>query len=750
MGAPAHYFISRANDDLDALSCVFDRGLDRGTSHTLWSLPLQPCSLGRGWSNPGSSAVMAVAKRSTLSFFTDRTDWPYLALRLRAEPHHLNDRLQTMRIQLNRQVIGTVEVPNSWTTISVPVPAGFIRKGVNSVKLEFGYRAAIEPPRKRKPKGPLAAIYLREITLTTSDPKGKLFETLRRIVPFDSPTNGSSSTQVYDRNLERFVISKAGTLVMPIALSSSVEQLEVEAHWSATGAHDIGQITLNLLGASSGAFLSVPFSAFNAEGSRSVRASMPVAPLAGEMCVLWIDVKGRMEGAAIEFSKPRLISPRLDIEDRHTAHRTADKKLDRPDIVLITLDAARPHHFSGYGYHRPTTPQIDRLAEESLTFTNAFALVPNTLRSVPTMITGLSFLNHLVTEDDSTLGGAATTLAEVLSDAGYRTACFSATPNNSRAIGDDQGYQEFFELWNEVPRSRSRNPHYLSSRVIEWLASVDPVQPLHLQLHYIPPHAPYAPSPRFDLFTDPHYRGGIDGSPGSILGIDRGELTFDATDMEHLVALYDGNLRAADDAVGEVLAALSERPRWRDTVVLVTSDHGEAFYEHRRMGHNKTVYDEMLRVPFILRLPEATNAEGQVLDRLVTLADITPTLLAAASLQSDVHFDGIDLVSNTPLGNGLDTRFFIARTADETPTLGLRTQRFKLVLHNSGQGRLFDVVEDPGERRNLRFSHREVFVGLGLMLTRELAKPPSLTGTTRESELPESDREMLEALGYVE
>jgi arylsulfatase len=750
LDAPTHYFIPRAGDDLDAVSCVFDRGLERGTSHDLWRFPLQPCSLVWGWSNPGRDAVMAMAHRSSLSIFTDRTDWAYLALRVRAEPHPSGDRVQTMRIRLNRQEVGTVDVPISWNTISVPIPEGALRTGTNRVSLQFAYRAAKPPSRKRKSVGPLVAIYLQEIRLTNSEPKGALATALRRLVPSTSPTGAPSSSQIYDRDLERFAVSTAGTLVVPIALPDRVEQLEVEARSVAASDPDIGEVTLNLQGTASGTLVSVPFPAFDAAADRSVRAGISVSALAGESCVLWIDVETRTEGMKIEFSKPELISSIHAIEEGRTGPRTAIAGSDRPDIVLITLDAARPHHFSCYGYDRPTTPEIDRLAAESLVFTNAFALVPNTLRSVPTMMTGMSFLNHQVTFDNSTLDEAATTMAERLADAGYRTTCFSASPNNSRAIGLDQGYEEFFELWNEVPRKLSRDPHYISRRVREWLATVDDGRPLHLQLHFVPPHVPYTPAARFDLFSDPLYQGIFDGSPTQILRIDKGRVSFDADDLNHLIALYDGNLRAADDAVGEVLAALRERPRWRDTVVLVTSDHGEAFYEHRRMGHNKTVYDEMLRVPFILRLPRGIDADDYDLDRLVTLADLTPTLLAAASLEPDTRFDGFDVVRGARLRRDTDGRYFIARTADETPTWGLRSRRFKLILHNSGQGKLFDVTEDPGEQRNLRFTNREVYVGLGLMLTRRLIEPPSLSGATMKTELPESDRKMLEALGYIE
>jgi arylsulfatase len=185
-------------------------------------------------------------------------------------------------------------------------------------------------------------------------------------------------------------------------------------------------------------------------------------------------------------------------------------------------------------------------------------------------------------------------------------------------------------------------------------------------------------------------------------------------------------------------------------VVLVTADHGEAFYEHQRTGHNNTVYDEMLHVPFILRLPGEIDSGDFDLDRLVTLADIAPTLLATASVQTDSGFDGFNLVEKTRDARGPDNRFFVARTAHHTPTWGLRTRRFKVMLANSGQGELYDLFRDPGEQRNLRFSSREMFVGLGLILTRNLIEAPSLSGGERISELPDSDREMLEALGYVE
>jgi len=422
----------------------------------------------------------------------------------------------------------------------------------------------------------------------------------------------------------------------------------------------------------------------------------------------------------------------------------------QPDIVLITLDAARSDHFSCYGYHRPTTPNIDRLAEESLVFTNAFALVPNTRQSVPTMVTGLSFINHQVTSKDLMLADEATTLAEHLKDSGYHTACFTGTPNNSRSLGTDQGYDEFVELWTEISKKESIDPHVLSKRAIEWLERNHDSGPLHLQLHFVPPHAPYRPAAPYDLFTTSDYDGPFNGFPGSILRNREGRNEPSTTDLEHAIASYDGNLRAADDAVARVLAALQKRPNWMDTIVLVTSDHGEAFFEHRRMGHNNTVYDEMLHVPFILRLPPGFATAEIDVDRLATLADIVPTLLAAASLQPGRSLDGINLLAPRQPAGEADERTFAAKTAHSRPTRCLRSSRWKVIVSNSGRGELYDLENDPREHMNLRFSNRSEFLQRGRLLTRRFLSAPLLPKKVQDTEVTEQDRDMLKALGYVD
>jgi len=750
--APMHFFVARDHVDRDELRCSFTLGLDRRRLHDMWSLPLQPCRLSRGWSVPNKRGVMAYAKTAEVEFFVEKTDWTHVVLRVKAVTHPSGDRTQKISIRLNGQRLSAVELPRGWQTIAIEIPPGELCSGLNTWTFNFAYRAPSTESRT-SPSQPRFAVRLREISLVTAPPpRGPFVELRRRIARQVSVRPPSASTQVFDQKSGRFVIPTAGTLMLPMDLPANADRLEFSIVGSEPPDRDGKWPAVEVQGLGDGRSYS-PVSATleesveNTEHERRYRFA--VDQFAGQACVLSIENGPVPEHAPIEISRPKLITRPIPTNDGSVPGRDA-VTTSQPDIVLIILDAARPDHFSGYGYERLTTPAIDLLAAESLVFTNVFALVPNTHRSVPTMLTGLSFLDHGVTEDESVLDGSATTLAEYLRDAGYRTASFTANPNNSQTIGTEQGYDEFFELWTEVPRTTSRKPDYLAARTVAWLDAQKDSRPLHLQLHFVPPHAPYDPSPDFDLFSDSAYRGACDGNAKTLRAIDKGNLTATKEDLAHIRSLYDGNLRAADDAVAAVLQALRSRPRWENTVVLVTSDHGEAFFEHRRMLHNNTVYDEMLHVPFILRMPRGIGLDGVDTGQMATLADIVPTLLAAASIGPVAALDGIDLLGQPMPTRAAANRSMIARTAHPEPMRCLRTPRFKLILSPSGQVELYDLEADPGELRNVAYEHLPVTVGLAQLLTERLAAPPRLDHRARKEELPAEEREMLRTLGYLE
>ena len=539
--APLHYFIARDQFARDELRCDFTLGLDRRRSHDVWSLPLQPCRLGHGWSVPTTRGVMAYAKRAEVEFFVDNTDWTHVLLRVKAVSHPTEDRVQKISTRLNDQRISTVEVPRGWRTVAIEIPPEKLRRGLNTFSFSFAYHVPSTTSQSSRTHNRFA-IRLREIALAMAPPpRGPLAEVRRRFARSAPHPSSPRSPQVFNRKSGRFVVPTAGTLVMPMDLPTTADRVEFSVEGPESRDRGRSRLAVSVHGLADGASYSQELAIAEESADRvdsARRYRIPVDRFAGQPAVLSFELRLTPEDGPFEISVPRLIERPSPTDDGFKSRRGAGASV-RPDIVLITLDAARPDHFSCYGYERLTTPNIDRLAESSLVFTNVFALVPNTHRSVPTMVTGLSFLNHGVIEEESVLGQSATTLAEYLRDAGYRTACFTATPNNSRSIGTEQGYDEFHELWTEVPRAISRTPDYLAARAVGWIDAHDDSRPLHLQLHFVPPHAPYDPATEFDLFTDGAYDGALNGVPKTLQAIDKGNLTATDTDLAHIVSLYD-------------------------------------------------------------------------------------------------------------------------------------------------------------------------------------------------------------------
>ena len=727
---PPHYFAAATQEHGEVHECWLTAV--ESSLWEIWNRPLQACLADRGWTGSATWGAWSFGASSSVSFWLDATDWERITVRAKAYDGLPEDADQTLRVELPGHTSEPVVVPRGWTDLSFDIPSGVLRPGANRVVLRFAHRLSPAEAGRGKDELPLAAAVER-ISLSRSTLRG-------------ASRRDAARGQMFDRATGRFRIDHSGTLVLPVEIPPGTAEVAVEVQAQEVPASQPAKVAITLASIDDDR---VERDAFEAGASallgaaRPVLRRIPAAALAGASCLLTIEVD-LADGGALEILPPRL-EPNLP--PASPASPTVDRP-QRPDIILITLDAARADHFSCYGYSRPTTPNIDRFAAGALRFEAAFALAPYTLCSVPTMITGLSFFDHGVTFRDSTLSEQATTLAEYLRDAGYRTACFSATPNNTAAKGFDQGYDEFFELWHEVPHAKARQPHYVTGRVSEWLDALGDDRPLHLQIHYVPPHGPYAPGQRFDRFTDPSYDGPCRGFFPTLTGLEVGSIDPGAGCLDEVIGLYDGNLLAADDAVAVLLRSLERRARWRDTVVLITADHGEAFLEHGRMHHNSTVFDEMLRVPFILRVPAWISTSGIDVARLVTLADIVPTLLGTAGIRPVAGLEGVDLLADP--GAPPSPRVVIATNTDKPPLLGLRTLRWKAILSPSGQGALFDLERDPGEQENLAFEQRPVFAGLGLMLTQRASQPASIAASAERAQITDADREMLRALGYVD
>ena len=330
-----------------------------------------------------------------------------------------------------------------------------------------------------------------------------------------------------------------------------------------------------------------------------------------------------------------------------------------PNLVLIVIDTARADHFSCQGYGRATTPNVDALAARGVRFSEARSVAPWTLPAHMSMFSGLLPRDHGATwaafsEPESAPlrdlvarefapADPARMLGARLAAAGYQCLGFSPNPWVARGKGFAQGFEAFHELWREEERAALAPEGALdalslalsgvtAAGVRSALAGRDSARPFFLFVNLLDPHFPYEP-------PEP-YRARFGGTSAGVArvleGGRRAELAMIAGaspfTREELEPLYDGELATADHFVGEIVAALEREGVLDDTLLVLTSDHGELLGEEGLWSHQRSVADELLHVPLVVKLPRDARAGSVVDDPLASNLDVYATLLAAAGL----------------------------------------------------------------------------------------------------------------------
>lgn len=308
---------------------------------------------------------------------------------------------------------------------------------------------------------------------------------------------------------------------------------------------------------------------------------------------------------------------------------------DIEHVIYISADALRADHLSCYGYGRETTPVIDRLADESLRFANAYSVSSHTREAVPAMLTG-AYPDVAV---DTKYRLATETIATPLTELGFATGGFHSNPFVSRAYGFGRDFDTFdddlhlgqnrFVALAQRALDKLRNRHYaradeINERSLNWLDRVD--EPAFLWNHYMDTHGPYEPPGEFrTLYADTNssdrdaqslYQRAIK-QPDSIAESER----------QLLVDLYDGEIRYTDKQLEAFLDSLRERELLDSSLLVFTSDHGDAFGEHGYYEHPRYLHEEITRVPLLVRPPG--GADGEVIKTPVSTLDIVPTIKQA-------------------------------------------------------------------------------------------------------------------------
>ncbi|MDP6538434.1 MAG: sulfatase-like hydrolase/transferase [Planctomycetota bacterium] len=437
-----------------------------------------------------------------------------------------------------------------------------------------------------------------------------------------------------------------------------------------------------------------------------------------------------------------------------------------PDILFIVLDAARAENLSVYGYERPTTPNLERLADGLAVYESCISTATWTLPSTASLFTGTYPSTHRLVVDGDRLPAETASLPELLAREGYRTAkVMGEVPYVSEFSGLDRGFAEEFEApapaWRRAlsalrpsapaapegagegferidhdldleAEARMHRQRRLRARLAWWMSgwhddgaascfdrvraiwAEEDERPRFVYAHVMETHGEYRPPHRFrKRFVPRELRGrnfaaiNQRPNPHAVGLVDMSE-----EDFAILHGLYDGCIAYMDELLGSLLDDLARSPRWDETLVVITADHGDCVGRHGVLGHQFVCYDELLRIPWIVKWPSSVGITGSR-EELIQNADLLPTLCGLLGIERPAQCETIDFLAEArefayaellkPFGvTAVKQKLHERAPHLDRAVLAVRSASHKRIVYTNDQAdELFDLRLDPREARNV-------------------------------------------------
>ncbi len=440
--------------------------------------------------------------------------------------------------------------------------------------------------------------------------------------------------------------------------------------------------------------------------------------------------------------------------------RTASKvNSPKYNVIIIVIDALRRDHLSIYDYERETSPNIAEFARENLVFQDAYAQCSWTSPSVASLFTGLypavhETLCHAGSSADL-LPSNIVTFAEAVKALGYRTGAFVA----NHAIKGRYGFNQGFDRYDRINKRWKPEAEDTNEKALSWLED-NYQSPFYLYVHYMDVHGPYRPPAPYDTAFESEKMRPLKKIETNKLKQKRFKDKNDGNNLYHYIDKYDGEILYTDHHIGEALDRIESLGLMENSVIVITSDHGEAFFEHNYCGHGHTVYNEEIRIPLIVKFPEgfSLKKEKKLLKAKVDLMDIPTTLLALLGTEFPYKTNGRNLldIGKAAIKNHKVFSEELSPRFKGPPKLALIKGNHKAIyrVNRHEIDEMYNIKKDPEERNNIVDEDVDLvresngMIADHLRDSAELKKQLKLKSSCVD--IDEEQRKALEALGYVQ